>query len=457
MAAGARKEGKQILKLQKIYEDKRRKYTLVTLGAAFCLVFIVTVLAFLQGVVIRQVVNSLVLVIIGICTLVLYRSQKPILWVTYVAVIFIHLISTSGFITNGGVVGYGIAVFPVVPVVTALLLGRKIALYSLAYMLILGLFSGLLILYGNHPGNITPTAYIPYLAIAFSVIALIAAFVAFYSLLLTTEQFEVQIGDYTKQLEDEIGHRAIAEAKAREAEKAKSNFLSVLSHELRTPLNGIVGFNSILSRQELTEKGQVCVKNIRESSDLLLCKISDLLEFSDLFSAKVTINKSLMVLEDIFTALQHELAPIADKNGISLSFEIGAISATKVETDSAKLQKILYNLIDNALKFTKDGEVVIRARFGAQEQVAAAEPGEAILVCEVQDSGVGVSEESIATLFDMFIQQDMSAQRSFEGIGLGLATCYQYALLLGGNLSVKNNLGKGCTFKVEIPVTCVAC
>lgn len=213
---------------------------------------------------------------------------------------------------------------------------------------------------------------------------------------------------------------------------------------MKTPLNGIVGFNQILARQELTEKGQRCVANIRQSTDELVRKIDDLLEFTELFSERVTLTRSWFVLADLFKSLESEFATKKETNQNTLTFEVDSIANISVETDAAKIQKILYNLIDNALKFTKNGRVVVRVYIQGPQ-------GKTYLVCRVIDDGIGISENNVSHLFDVFTQQDMSSTRAYDGIGLGLATSYNYAVLMGGTLLAENNADKGCTFTLSIP------
>lgn len=431
--------------LREIYEAKRRRYTLIVLGVLVCLVTLVTLVAFWQGVLVRQIINSVVLAIIIFCAVSLYRCKKRIVWPTYVTVVVLHLIVTSGFITNGGVLFYSVAVLPAVPVLTSLLLGRRAAIVSCLYMLCLVVVSLLLTLKQSHPGNITPPDTMPYLAGLFAFMAIVAVYICFNSLLRTTEESESQVIDHALTLEDEIKRREIAETRAREASEAKAQFLATISHELKTPLNGIVGFNQILARQELTEKGQLCVDHIRQSTGELVRKIDDLLEFTELFSERITLTRSWFVLTDVFKSLESEFVTKKETNQNSLVFEIDAITNLSVESDAAKVQKMLYNLIDNALKFTKNGRVVVSASIHDEQ-------GEKRLVCRVSDEGIGISDNHIGSMFDVFTQQDMSSTRAYEGIGLGLATSYNYAVFMGGSLSAENNAEKGCTFTLSLPV-----
>ena len=150
------------------------------------------------------------------------------------------------------------------------------------------------------------------------------------------------------------------------------------------------------------------------------------------------------VIEDLFLVLKAFF--VDGKNNNTLTFDCASLKNKVVITDSGKVQKLITNIIDNALEYTQDGDVVVSADIQCVNNIP-------MLLCDVQDSGVGIDEEKIDTLFDAFTQHDMSSSRSHEGVGLGLASSYSLISLLDGTLSAKNNKGKGCTFYVKIPVT----
>ncbi len=426
-----------------IYFRKRRLLSLVVLGALFCASVSAAVIAFLQGVYIRQVINTIVATVVLACFVVSYRYPKKAARSAYIAIVLLHIIGTSGFISNGGVSHYAAVLLPIIPVITALLLGRLAIVISLIYVLILGLVSGGLTIYGIHPPNMTVLEHQPAFAMYLTIVSVVSGFIAIYSLITTTELLNADVRDYASKLEEEALARQKAEEKANEASLAKSQFLATISHELRTPLNSIMGFTQQLRKLELTERGVGCTDQITASSKDLLKKVNDLLEYTETIYSKADVIIEPCVIEDLFLSLT---ALYADaKNNNSLKFIFSALQNKVIFTDVGKIKKSLINIIDNALEYTQGGDVVVMAEIQYVN-------GNAILVCDVQDTGVGIDETKIDTLFDVFTQHDMTPSRSHEGVGLGLASSYSLITILGGTLSAENNKGDGCTFHLKIPV-----
>ena len=426
-----------------IYFRKRRLLSLVVLGVLFCASVSAAVIAFLQGVFIRQVINTIVATVILICFVVSYRYPKKITNSAYVAVVLLHIICTSGFISNGGISSYAATLLPIIPVITALLLGRQAIVISLIYVLILGLVSGVLTIYGKHPPNMTMLEHQPTFSMYLTGVSVVSGFIAIYSLITTTELLNAGVRDYASKLEEEAFARKKAEEKANEASLAKSQFLATISHELRTPLNSIIGFTQQLSKLQLTERGRGCTDQITVSSKDLLKKVNDLLEYTETIYSKADVNIEPCVIEDLFLSLT--ALYVDTKNNNTLKFYCSALQNKMIFTDAGKIKKSLINIIDNALEYTQGGDVVVRAEIQYVNS-------NSILICDVQDTGVGIDETKIDTLFDIFTQHDMTPSRSHEGVGLGLASSYSLISLLGGTLSVENNKGDGCTFHLRIPV-----
>ena len=442
--ADSAKAGRSLL-VGDIFNRKQRFYTLVTLGFLVFASFTVSVIAFMQGVFIRQVINTSVFMVTLLCLVLLYRSQEPMRWPTYVAVSFMHIVVTSGFVTNGGVMFYAVATLPVIPLVTALLLGQRAAIVSLGYALLLIICSGFLFAYEMHPQNITKAEYQPVLAVMLAALSVSSAFVGFYSLLSASESSEMEVKKYTIKLEAEIEGRVRAEEKLVEATAAKTHFLSTISHELRTPLNSIVGFTQLLDKIELPDRGQHCADQILTSSSELLRKVDNLLELTEILFDKAELKMKPVVIEDVFSSLKSTCSRIERQNGNQLIFDYESIREEIVVSDVDKVNCIMRHLIDNALKFTKEGKITVSATIQTID-------ADRMLICKVNDSGIGINESKIDTLFDVFTQSDMSISRAYEGIGLGLASSYKLTLLLGGSLSAKNNSDKGCTFFLKLPV-----
>lgn len=431
--------------LDEISLRKTRRYTLMTLGVMILAAMLVSVIAFMQGLLIRQVVNTTVALVMLICFCILYKNSAPLKWPTVVAVFGVHVIVTSGLVTNGGIAFYGAAMLPVVPMISALLLGVRVAAFSFGYVLLISLVSTGLQVYGFHPANITAQANQPMLALVLTGISIVVAFLAFNSLLISSRLSEKEVGAYTRKLEVEMCARTEAEWRAQEAAAAKNNFLAAISHELRTPLNSIIGFTRVLEAVDLPDRGKACTVQIGHSSEELLKKINDLLEFTEIVFDRVEISRASIVVDDLFMAIESSFSKRIAVTENFLDFEYELIKGQAVVTDGEKVKKIIDNIVDNALKYTQKGSVLVTGRIHKHE-------GKSYFLCDIKDEGIGIDETKMDQIFTVFTQQDMSISRAYEGIGLGLASSYNLTLLLEGSLSVKNNDDKGCTFSLKIPV-----
>jgi signal transduction histidine kinase len=244
----------------------------------------------------------------------------------------------------------------------------------------------------------------------------------------------------SSELEQAARDRARAEV-AEEANRAKSQFLANMSHELRTPLNAIIGYTEMLLEDENTAHFTAELERIRVAARHQLAMVNDILDL-----AKVEAGRMEVLLEDSdIGALLQELAgtaaPLAAANRNRLTVEEPAPGELRLVTDPAKLRQCLLNLTGNACKFTRDGEVRVRAelRCGA-------------LMIAVSDTGIGMTAEQIAQLFVPFTQADSSTTRRFGGTGLGLSITRSLVEILGGEVSVTSEPGQGSTFTITLPV-----
>ncbi len=234
------------------------------------------------------------------------------------------------------------------------------------------------------------------------------------------------------------------ERELEETSKSKSEFLANMSHELRTPMNGVLGMLNLLSKTSLDNSQTDCVRTAVSSGKNLLSLINDILDFSKIEAGRMefeAINFNLhSMVEDTCSAL----ATQAHSKNIELITELDFSLPVMVNSDPTRVRQVLTNLLGNAIKFTTDGEIVVRTVTRADSK-----PGE--IVFEVQDSGVGIPESSIATIFDSFAQADGSTTRKFGGTGLGLSISKQLVEGLGGEIGVNSTPGEGSTFWFSIP------
>jgi signal transduction histidine kinase len=255
---------------------------------------------------------------------------------------------------------------------------------------------------------------------------------------------EQKVKDKTGELEKANSDLEQAYRSLLVATKAKDEFLSVMSHELRTPLNVIMGYTGMIKEGILgnvnAEQARALDKVVGRSSDLLIM-INQILQATSIEAGKVQLDKRDIQLKDFFENLKSNYE-IPLNNGIAINWDYPLDTVT-LHTDSAKLKHILQNLINNAIKFTPQGSISITAKYISQARAAQ---------FQVADTGIGISEELLPSIFEIFQQGDSSETRTYGGVGIGLYIVKKYTDLLGGEIETKSALGKGTTFTLTIPV-----
>jgi signal transduction histidine kinase/CheY-like chemotaxis protein len=235
-----------------------------------------------------------------------------------------------------------------------------------------------------------------------------------------------------------------AKEDAEAASRAKTQFLANMSHEIRTPLNAILGFTHLIRRDPLSPQQINQLDKLADASHHLQKILNDVLELSKIEANKITLDDTIFsperVIDQVRTIAGHK---IQVKN-LHIHTDIRHIPE-QLRGDGARLRQILLNLLDNAVKFTEQGRIDIRARVVQQS------PESIVLRFTVQDTGIGMRDDQIARIFQAFEQADSSTTRRFGGTGLGLAICKQLVELMGGGIGVESQWGEGTTFWVEIP------
>ena len=253
------------------------------------------------------------------------------------------------------------------------------------------------------------------------------------------ETLKEQVRQRTAELEKAVG---IAE----EASRAKSLFLANMSHELRTPLNGVIGMVDLLLAAQPSKQQRRYCEVAKSSARSLLELINDILDFSKIEAGKLELDSTDFDLHDVIENVTQVLGEAAEKKKIELICGVGQSVPRTVRGDPTRLRQVVLNLVTNAIKFTDTGEVVINAAVLEQTDTHA------LVRISVKDSGIGIPKDRVARLFKSFSQVDASTTRKFGGTGLGLAISHRIVDMMGGQIGVDSEEGRGSTFWIKIRV-----
>ncbi|RHW76948.1 hybrid sensor histidine kinase/response regulator [Colwellia sp. RSH04] len=254
---------------------------------------------------------------------------------------------------------------------------------------------------------------------------------------------EEQVSEKTASLNAQATELTQALKKSEEVTRLKSEFLANMSHEIRTPMNGVLGMLNLLKNSELTAEQKHRINVANSSANALLIIINDILDFSKIEANRLELEYIDFDLRDLLGSLAESIALSAQSKGVEIILDLTDVHLSSVKSDPGRIRQILTNIVSNAIKFTEQGEIAILAKL-----IPAEQDGSYIFSCKIQDTGIGIPQDKLASLFGAFSQVDASTTRKYGGTGLGLSITKKLCKLLNGDVNVTSQVGHGSCFEI---------
>ena len=385
------------------------------------------------------------------CSLSLYLLKREFstTLVAHVAMTGVMLAASVSFYSSGGMDGAGVGWVFILAAVSGLIGGRSVGLVWFTYA---AMFIAAMAFYEYEfgpPQDLTPIElqfWQNRLQLLGQLILMAVITSAFLGHVADADQIA---DDHIEQLDSEVKERQAAQYQAHRANKAKSEFLASMSHELRTPLNSIIGFSGHLirrrkdapeTRPEVLERRASALDSIHSNGQLLLVLINELLDLSKLESGALEMVRTRISLNELLDSCVRDTQGMAIEHKLSLRLQ-QTKQKISVHVDGGRIRQVVNNLISNGLKYTDQGEVIV---------YLCVEPEHVVI--GVKDTGVGIEQDQLENLFDIYNNLSSRVKKPVQSTGLGLSLCAKLVELHGGVIDVKTEVGKGSDFRVCLPI-----